>query len=562
MSFSTRYTPAVLLTVLCIAATVFAQSNNPQGAKAPRGSVSGRVTIKDKGAPGVAVGLRKAELNPFEQQLKATTDHDGFYRIANVPPGSYEVAPSAPAFVTVDIQRGKTVVLGDDENVDGVNFSLVRGGVITGKVTDADGRPVIQQQVSLFPVDAFAQPSPARPQQQPQPPRQIFPAGGAQTDDRGIYRMYGLRAGRYKVATGRSDEVFSVGFGQTRSSYQQVFHPDVTEQATATIIEVSEGSEANNVDIKLGSALQTFSVSGRVMDVEKGLPVPNINFGLQRLTGQRGEFMPTPLTSNSQGDFFAEGLIAGKYQIMFFQDLTADLRAESVTFEIIDQDLSDVVIKLSKGASVSGVVVVETENKTARQKLQQMRLMAYVPGSAEVGGAYGRSGSSVISPDGSFRIGGLPAGTVNLSLNPMMMPYDLKGFAISRIERDGIVLPRVEIREGENLAGLRVVLVYGNGTIRGVVKVENGTLSPDARMIVRLAKPGGEGLGGIRPSQVDARGLFLIEGIPTGNYEVTLTVFGAGVPPGLRLKREVSVQDGVVSDVMITVDLTAPQPKP
>ena len=46
--------------------------------------------------------------------------------------------------------------------------------------------------------------------------------------------------------------------------------------------------------------------------------------------------------------------------------------------------------------------MVETENKTARQKLQQMRLMAYVPGSAEVGGAYGRSGSSVISPMGAF----------------------------------------------------------------------------------------------------------------------------------------------------------------
>ena len=67
MSFSTRYASAVVLTVLSLAATVFAQSINPQGTKAPRGSVSGRVTIKDKGAPGVAVSLRKADLNPFDQ---------------------------------------------------------------------------------------------------------------------------------------------------------------------------------------------------------------------------------------------------------------------------------------------------------------------------------------------------------------------------------------------------------------------------------------------------------------------------------------------------------------
>ena len=90
-------------------------------------------------------------MNPFEPYLKATTDHDGFYRIANVPPGSYEVAPSAPAFrATSDNQRAKTVVVGEDENVEGINFSLVRGGVITGKVTDADGRPVILQQVNFF----------------------------------------------------------------------------------------------------------------------------------------------------------------------------------------------------------------------------------------------------------------------------------------------------------------------------------------------------------------------------------------------------------------------------
>ena len=556
MSFSVRYTPAILLMLFSLAATLSAQSTNTQPVKAPRGSVSGRVTIKDKGAGGVAVSLRKTEMNPYDQNIKATTDHDGFYRLANVAPGSYEVAPSAPAFVTVDNQRGKTVVVGDDENVEGINFALVRGGVITGKVTDADGRPVILQQVNLFAADAFTQRQ-QLPQQAQQP---VYPLSNVTTDDRGIYRMYGLRAGRYKVAAGRSDETFYAGSIQRRI-YKQIFHPDVTDQVKATIIEVTEGSEANDVDISLGAALKTFSAAGRLVDSEKGLPIPNLPFSVQRLAGQRAEFSNQPVVSDSHGEFVAEGLVPGRYQVFLFQETSrTDLRVEPLTFEVIDQDVSNIIIKLSRGASLSGVVVIETEDKTALQKLTQMRLRAYPTVTAGGTGIVGSSASTVAA-DGSFRLGGLSAGTIRVQLIGTMGPYDLKGFVISRIERDGVPMPRgIEVKDGEQVAGIRIVVAYGNGSIRGVVKLENGSLPAGVQMYVRIVKPG-ENFS-IRPSQVDPRGHFLMEGIPPGNYELALQLFGPGAPqqpPGAR--REVSVQNGVVTDVMLSVDLGT-QPKP
>jgi hypothetical protein len=192
MSFSARYLPAVLLTILSISTSLWAQAVAKQTSKAPRGSISGRVTLKGKGAEGVVVMIRKSEpTNPYEAMQRATTDQDGFYRIANVAPGNYEISPSAPAFVPSDWKepKSKSVLVGEDENVENIDFALVRGGVITGKVTDADGRPVIQQPVNIFRVEAFDQKS----QQD-----RVFASGGGQTDDRGIYRVFGLMPGRYK----------------------------------------------------------------------------------------------------------------------------------------------------------------------------------------------------------------------------------------------------------------------------------------------------------------------------------------------------------------------------
>jgi protocatechuate 3,4-dioxygenase beta subunit len=561
MRFSARYLCTVLLTALSVPTLHYAQTTTQPAGKAPRSSVSGRVTIKEKGVGGVLVGLRKTDFQlPTESYQRATTDPDGFYRITNVPPGNYEVLPSAPAFVPAKGDaRTKQVIVGDDDNVEGINFALIRGGVITGRITDADGRALIQQQVGIYFENSFTQ----APQQVPQ--RQIYPATSVQTDDRGIYRVFGLQAGRYKVASGRNDDTFMPGPNPAgRASYRQVFYPDVNEADKAKVIEVSEGSEATDVDITLGRALQTFAASGRVIDSDRGLAAPNIRFGVQRIIGQRFEYVNTVLTSNVQGEFIIEGLLPGRYGINLYptQNQSNEMRAEALNFEIIDQDINGVVVKLIKGASVSGVVVIESEDKAVQAKLSGLQLRGFVtvPGGGVV---FSNSASSPIGPDGSFRLAGLSSGTLNLNLGTQARPMPPKEFSIVRTERDGVPTRGIEIKDGEQVTGVRVILAYGNAVIRGVVTTENGPLPEGTRVTVSLTKPGERTGSLLRPPMVDARGRFLIEGIPAGTYELT-TIIGMTTQraPARVFKRVVTVQEGLTQDLTIAVDLDAQPARP
>jgi hypothetical protein len=181
----------------------------------------------------------------------------------------------------------------------------------------------------------------------------------AQTDDRGIYRAFGLPAGRYKVAAGLGDDIYNAAFASGRSLYKQVFHPEGSDQAKATVIEVGEGTEAANVDITLGRMMQTFSVAGRLVDGE-GLAVPNTPSGPAKNCRYALRLCGLVRNDERAGRFPCRVIDPGKYMIFLFQNQAGKL-LESITFDIIDQDVSGVTVKLLPGATVSGVVVLEPE---------------------------------------------------------------------------------------------------------------------------------------------------------------------------------------------------------
>src|SRR5437868_4549354 len=149
----------LLLMALSLSAPVSApsQSVSPQAREVnATGTIAGRVTIAGKPAANIPVAVMSDPQRSPRQRVvgSSTTDADGHFQITHVPAGRFYVTAVAPVFYNEAEDRnyagGSAVTLADGETVEDLHIALRRGGVITGRITEETGRPLIQEHVSLY----------------------------------------------------------------------------------------------------------------------------------------------------------------------------------------------------------------------------------------------------------------------------------------------------------------------------------------------------------------------------------------------------------------------------
>ena len=557
MNSLTRVFCRALIATTAIVFTSFAANAQAPDAKIKAtGSISGRVTIGGKAAEGISVAAFGGE--NFDRRVaaaKAATDGDGRYHLSGLAPGQYQIAPLTPNLTAAQQESfqsygpsffgaSKNIILAANEMVDDIDVKLVRGGVITGRVTDADNKPVVEVRVSLQPIA-----DPQNPVRAPVP----YNSQMYQTDDRGIYRIYGLPASRYTVSVGSGGAEGIVAPG-SRRYYQRTFHPDVTEAAKATIIELAEGGEATNIDIKLGSSADTYSVIGHVIDSETGLSISGVRIGFLtvRPNQDRSSTFYSGLTSDNRGEFKLDGFGPGHYgAYVSSENDGGEFYSNPTYFEIVDKDVAGVELKAIRGLSLSGVVIVEGNmTKEMLAQVAGLRVSANVmpTSGAQING----SANSSVAPDGSFQINGLRPGRVSIGI--FTSGSSVKRPTIARIEHDGLgVSQGFEIQPGQSISGLRIVVNYGTGTIRGMVRFEGGSMPIDSRTFVSCRREGARDTAG---GQVDSRGHFVISNLAPGTYEVALQLISPRPQrPTPPQKQQVTVTNDSESEVTFVINL-------
>lgn len=530
------------------------------------GTISGRVTAGSEPAGGVEVILKSgggSSVTDFLQSgpvITATTDSDGWFKFASVAPGSYRLVAYAPAHIIEGeanpITPGKVINIGEGETIENINFSLTRGGIVTGRVTDPDNRPVIAEAVRAYKLDANGK----------RVSSGIPDFGMWQTDDRGVYRIYGLEPGKYIVAAGASSEdmLLRIGGGSGGTYYRRTFYPEAVEEAEAKVVEIRSGTESEGIDIKLASASKskTFTVTGRVIEADTNKPVAGVMIGYGVTKQGAASFGYGNSATNSAGEFRLEGLTPNSYNAYVIGLDASENYGEQVNFEITNGDVSGLEIKMHTGGSISGVAVIEgSADPKLREKLAKVQLMARsVGGEQQMVISNITGGTAQIAANGTFKLGGIRPGKVQLMANTFMAE---KGFSLLRVEHNGAEVKELQVSAGERLTGVRLVFAYGTASIAGRVEVRGGTLPAGIRLMVRARREGGGGDSfsfGAGNAEVDARGQFLLEGLSAGTYRVTL--FAPTFNPGAtefklpKVEQTVSVSGSGRQDVLLVVDLS------
>jgi hypothetical protein len=542
------FTPIVISAAILLCASPDIRAGQAPGAASQEAtcSIKGRITIENEGAPGVVVTLQPASSSfPLPPPVaRETTDKEGRFQMNNLPDGRYYLVPLAPAYFAPSEDRmiasGKPVTLMKGETLDGIELKLIPGGVITGRVTTAGGHPVVGQNIFIRATD---------PRAEQQLPSTTHSDQRFQTDDRGVYRIYGLPAGRLTVSV-QSD---------TPGQAMWIFHPGVTEVSQAVPVDVVAGKVVENIDIKLAPLTRRYEASGRVIDESTGRPIPRIgmDWSAFEANSKSGISYRNILQVDEQGVFRLPNLAPGHYAIKVAISGGSEYYSDEVVFDVTDQDVTGLEIRARRAASLSGVVVIEgARDPYVLSEMSALRVLVN-----RTAGGMGISGA--IGADGRFRITGLPPDKFrfNLSWRTQQRRFWLLG-----AERDGVRLPDwIEVAAGEQVTGLRLIVAFGAGVVRGQVQVVGGTLPEGARLSVSARRADLPD----RPSSassvtVDARGRFLIEGLTTGVHEISLMVFVPSQSGGRMLsplrppvRQTVSVTSGAESDVTITLDLNA-----
>jgi protocatechuate 3,4-dioxygenase beta subunit len=347
---------AALVVPLLIAAASAQQppSRDPGavGANTPVGtaSLAGTVVVAGSGQPA-----RHARISISSTELRGsrstTTDSQGRFEFVSLPAGRYSLNVTKPGHVNISYGQtrpgpgrpGTPIQLSEGQRFE-ARLQIPRGSVITGTILDEQGEAIPGTPVRVL---RHVTQNGLRTLQQ---------AGSGSTDDRGIYRVYGLQPGEYLVlATPRNQgpgaeldrlrteivalreraaalsledaaqakqllERASLGQAQlpegdeSATGYAPVYYPGTTVAASAASMIVGAGEERTGIDFQL-QLVPIARVEGIVVN-STDQPLQNTQIMLVPL----GQNVPGVGTYSARADrdgkFTISGVAPGQYTVI------------------------------------------------------------------------------------------------------------------------------------------------------------------------------------------------------------------------------------------------------
>ncbi len=288
-----------LTTSICTRTKPFSHANEDLAflgtlsSAAPGATIHGRVARyelrKEVGVSGPDVFITIEG----EENKEARADSEGNFRVTGLRPGKYKVKVNLPDTLTT-YQKEKELTVADRGCASQVWY-VVDNGEVSGRVVDAEGRPVAKILVSLV-----------KPNEDPRTAENVRLE---KTDDDGRFKLSPVPRGSYVIA---------VNFNRypdpndPTNAYPPTFYPGVLDQAQAEVITVGLGEKVSDRLIRVPLRRTASVLSGQVVWAD-GSPVSVAQLLVADITNRdTGMAASHGLQADQQGRFSITGYVGQK----------------------------------------------------------------------------------------------------------------------------------------------------------------------------------------------------------------------------------------------------------
>ena len=551
--------------------------------KTGTGRIAGRVLAAETGTP-----IRRAQVrinSPDIGMKTALTDAQGRYDFRDLPAGRFNLHASKSGYVNVQygqtrpFESGRPIELADRQAMEKADFSMPRGSVIAGRIVDEFGEPVADAMVS------------AMRQTWTGGRRRLVPGGRvSSTNDLGQFRIYGLPPGDYYVSASLRNmetmmfDVMGPG-GPTGSSpssgYAPTYFPGTPSPADAQKISVGLGQEAQQTDFALVPT-KLSRITGVAMGSDgKPLDGAMVNALPHNRGGDFGAMMmSSSARTTKEGHFTLNGLAPGDYMlnvrtmrissgdgpaggVMVTAAMNEDAEFGMLPLTVAGEDLSNVIVIASKGATASGRISFEGGAKPDNITSTRVSAQAADPMDGPMMMGPMPMGGGQVKADGTFELRNLSGVRLFRAFN-LPSGWMLKSV---RIGGDEVTDTGVELKPGQHLANVEIVVTSRVTEVTGAVAAADGAALKDYTVVIfsddpqHWALPMSRWVTGARPDQ---DGRFQVRNLPPGSYyaaAVDYVEMGAWSDPELleRLKTSASrftLADGESETLNLKLTLT------
>jgi hypothetical protein len=488
-----------------------------------RAAIEGIVT-KDPDSEPVKKALIEliAENQSEAGNYTAVTGPDGTFRIDNIAPGRYHLFAERTGLLDADKQRGHTdgriLGLTAGQELKDLHLRLQAAAVVRGRVTDEDGDPLPNAEVTVL--------------------RQTFVAGhkhweqaGAErTNDLGEYRIANLAAGNIYVSVSPPPDFKSLienagtAARDTRNpnapdtpapaTYQTTYYPTTSDRSQAAPIQLHAGDEfPANFSLTPSPSL---SIRGAVVNVP---PRASATIMLQ---SRDFSLILNGAEMHKDGSFVIHDVSPGSYTILAtIAGAPVPMMARQ-SLQVGSSNIEGLRLAPQPGSTVQGRLRLENRNGVARFDPERV-FLALLSVDAEqdetaLGGRDTFSNLAHVAADGSFQWADVPAGTYYVQV---MGDSDAnQGWFVKSVLAGGREINDSGIGLNGGTATLDLVISANGGVADGVVVDHKGEAVANAVVVAVPELRLRTRTDHYRKTVTDQSGRFILRGIRPGDYTV------------------------------------------